>query len=187
MTKKKNQPKLKVKENTKNEPKNSEPTLDLSALKRFENLEDQEFRLTKIGSKRASRVGVGQSETGDFGLHTYEATDIMPEQIGALIMGRGFNYLRTSPIVAITDQDERSTTFETEGGIYKLEMFPTARPEPKTCHKCGTANNYKDMIMKMGGLLCIKCHVILCEPYVDEEYFNERARRCKEESSETDK
>lgn len=187
MTKKKNQPKLKVKENTKNEPKKSESILDLSALKRFEDIENQEFRLKKIGSKRASKVGVGQSETGDFSIITYEATDTLPESKGAFITGRGFSFLRTSPIVAITDQDERSTTFETEGGIYKLEMFPTARPEPKTCHKCGTANNYKDMVMKMGGLLCTKCHVILCEPYVDEEYFNERARRYKEESSETDK
>jgi hypothetical protein len=176
----------KKKKKEKTEPK-SESTLDLSALKRFENMEDQEFRLKKIGSKRASMVGVGQSETGDFSIITYEATDTLPESKGAFITGRGFSFLRTSPIVAITDQDERSTTFETEGGIYKLEMFPTARPEPKTCHKCGTSNNYKDMIMKMGGLLCTKCHVILCEPYVDEEYFNERARRAREsEESESE-
>lgn len=178
---------MKVKEKTETKVESSSSGLDLSALKRFENLEDQEFRLKKIGSKRASMVGVGQSETGDFSLHTYPANETMPEQIGAFITGRGFSYLRTSPIVAITDQDERSTTFETEGGIYKLEMFPTARPEPKTCSKCGTVNNYKDMIMKMGGLLCTNCHVILCEPYVDEEYFNERARRAREpEESESE-
>jgi hypothetical protein len=109
---------------TKTEEKGaSAPKLDLSALKRFENLEDQEFKLAKIGSKRASQVGVGQYEVGDFSLHVYEATETLPEQIGAFITGRGFSYLRTSPIVAVTAQDENSTTFETEGGIYKLEKY----------------------------------------------------------------
>jgi len=181
VTKKKNQLKLKVRESTKSEPSKVESELDLSALKRFENLENQEFKMTKIGSKRSSQVGVGQSETGDFSFHVYEATETMPEQLGAFITGRGFSFLRTSPIVAVTAQDENSTTFETEGGIYKLVKWPTPRPEPKKCTGCGKVNNYKDMIMKMGGLLCTKCNRILCEPYVDEEYFNERARRAKEQ------
>lgn len=175
MTKKAKQQKSKAKIE-KNE-------LDLSALKRFENLDPQEFRLTKTGSKRpSSAVGVGRGETGEFSLHIYEATETQPEQIGAFITGRGFSFLRTSPIVVITAQDERSTTFETEGGIYKLEMFPTARPAPITCSGCGTVNDYKDMTMKMGGLLCVNddCRRILCQPYVDEEFFNERARRAKE-------
>lgn len=98
--------------------------MDLSQLKRFENLENQEFKLTKIASKRPnSFVGVGQYEVGDFSLHVYEATDTLPEQIGAYITGRGFSFMRTSPIVAITDSDENSTTFETEGGVYKLEKY----------------------------------------------------------------
>lgn len=100
-----------------------ENKVDLSSLKRFENLDDQEFKLTKIGSKRASMVGVGQYEVGDFHIYTYEANDKLPEQYGAFITGRGFNYLRTSPIVKITDVTESSTTFETEGGIYKLEKY----------------------------------------------------------------
>lgn len=95
--------------------------LDISALKRFTKLENQEFKLTKIGSKRDSYVGVGQFEVGDFSLHEYPATETLPEQIGAFITGRGFGYLRTSPIVAVTAFDQNSTTFETEGGIYKLE------------------------------------------------------------------
>lgn len=68
-------------------------------------------------------VGVGMYEIGDFDLHTYPANETLPEQIGVIIAGRGFNFLRTSPIVAIVDQDEDSTTFETEGGIYKLEKY----------------------------------------------------------------
>jgi hypothetical protein len=97
--------------------------LDLAPLERFTKLEDQEFKLTKIGSKRDSYVGVGQYEVGDFSLMEYPATKDQPEAVGAFITGRGFNYLRTSPIVKIVDQDENSTTFETEGGVYKLEKY----------------------------------------------------------------
>lgn len=153
---------------------------DLKDLERFSKLEDQEFKLTKIGSKRSGRVGVGQSETGDFYLHTYEATDELPEQVGVAIKGRGFSYLRTSPIVKIVDTTEDSTTFETEGGIYKVEKFPPARPAPKKCDKCSTTTDLKDMDMKMGGLLCPNCRVILFAPHVDSEYFDERARRYRE-------
>jgi hypothetical protein len=123
VAKKKNQPKTEKTETVTNSPE-----LDLSGLKRFENLEDQEFKLSKIGSKRPnSLVGVGMYEVGDFSLMTYEATDTRPEQIGVFITGRGFNFLRTSPIVAIVDQDEDSTTFETEGGIYKIEKYASPK------------------------------------------------------------
>lgn len=116
--------KTETKEVVTKEVVTSSPGLDLSALKRFEKLEDEEFKLSKIGSKRPnSMVGVGMYEIGNFSFHVYEANDTLPEQIGVYIAGRGFNFLRTSPIVAITDQDENSTTFETEGGIYKLEKY----------------------------------------------------------------
>ncbi len=106
--------------------KKEESTLDLSALKRFENInvDDQQFKMTKIGSKRASYVGVGQYEVGSFEIYVYPATDTLPESYGGFINGHGIrDYLRTSPIVKITAQDENSTTFETEGGIYKLEKY----------------------------------------------------------------
>lgn len=97
--------------------------MDLKPLKRFLNSKDN-FKLTKIGSKReGSHVGVGQFETGDFYFHKYKKTKKLPAQIGVEIVGNGFNYLRTSPIVKIIDFDENSTTFETEGGIYKLEKI----------------------------------------------------------------
>ncbi|NJO48204.1 MAG: hypothetical protein HC840_00650 [Leptolyngbyaceae cyanobacterium RM2_2_4] len=98
-------------------------TLDLSKLERFTKLDDQEFIMKKIGSKRDSMVGVGQYEVGDFSLMEYPATENQPEAVGAFITGRGFNYLRTSPIVKIVAYDANSTTFETEGGIYKLEKY----------------------------------------------------------------
>jgi hypothetical protein len=47
------------------------------------------------------------------------------------------------------------------------------------CPKCKTKTDIKDMDMKMGGLLCPKCRVILFQPYVDEEYFEEYRRRQK--------
>lgn len=96
--------------------------VDLSSLERFLDY-DGEFKLTKIGSKRASRVGIGQYQNGDFYLVTIPESDEGPEGTAAAV-GRGFtSYLRTSPIVKIVDQDENSTTFETEGGIYKLEKY----------------------------------------------------------------
>lgn len=97
--------------------------VDLSPLERFLDTDDR-FKLTKIGSKRFSRVGVGQFETGDFDLVTIPEDQYGPAGQAARIVGDGFDsYLRTSPIVKIVDHDENSTTFETEGGIYKLEKI----------------------------------------------------------------
>ena len=97
--------------------------LDLAPLERFTKLEDQEFKMTKIASKRdGSMVGVGQYEVGDFSLMELSLKGA-PGAVGGFITGRGFNYLRTSPIVKIVDFDDRSTTFETEGGVYKLEKY----------------------------------------------------------------
>lgn len=72
------------------------------------------YTLTKIGSKRESKVGVGQCETGTASVCSVQGDP-------AMIVQRGFHYLRTSPIVKITENTETTVTFETEGGIYKLE------------------------------------------------------------------
>lgn len=96
--------------------------VNLSALERFTKSDD-EFKMTKIASKReGSMVGVGQYENGSFSLMELTIKGA-PGLVGALITGRGFHYLRTSPIVKIVDQDENSTTFETEGGVYKVERY----------------------------------------------------------------
>lgn len=50
----------------------------------------------------------------------------------------------------------------------------------KDCKRCNIFVETKDMDIKMGGLLCPKCRVILFAPYVDEEYFEEYRRRNKE-------
>ncbi len=97
--------------------------LNLKPLERFLNSEGR-FKLQKVESKRPnSFVGVGQFEIGDFYLHEYPETDKLPAQTGVEIVGNGFNYLRTSPIVKIVDHDQNSTTFETEGGVYRLEKY----------------------------------------------------------------
>lgn len=95
----------------------------LKALTRFLDSED-DFILIKTGSKRAdSRVWVSQYEIGSFSLHNYKGVADLPTCYGAFITGRGFSYLRTSPIVKILESTETSTSFETEGGFYKLEKY----------------------------------------------------------------
>lgn len=44
---------------------------------------------------------------------------------------------------------------------------------------CGGVINIKSLILKMGGLLCPHCNVIVYEPYVDSEYLKELERRTK--------
>lgn len=58
--------------------------------------------------------------------------------------------------------------------------------------KSGHENDIEKMILKMGGLLCVKCHTIVFQPYVDKEYFEEYNRRKagwdrEEESKHNDK
>lgn len=96
--------------------------IDLKSLERFLDSDD-EFKLTKIGSKRPSHVGVGQYQNGDFSLVTIPEDSYGPEGKGAYVSRGMTTGLRTSPIIKIIDHDESSTTFETEGGIYKLEKY----------------------------------------------------------------
>lgn len=95
---------------------------DLTDITRFEGLEG---KLTKIGSKRPnSQVVVSQNVKGDISLVSWPATDKSPEQFAVMVIGMGMSdYLRTSPIVKIVDATENSVTFETAGGVYKLERI----------------------------------------------------------------
>jgi hypothetical protein len=100
--------------------------MDFQALTRFQKSK-ADFKLTKIGSKRASSVGVGQFEVGELNIFEFkQRLDEKEPPMGVRIIdGRGFSggFLQTSPFVKIVDQDDQSTTFETEGGIYKLEKL----------------------------------------------------------------
>lgn len=44
---------------------------------------------------------------------------------------------------------------------------------------CSGVININSLILKMGGLLCPHCNVIVYEPYVDSEYLKELERRTK--------
>jgi hypothetical protein len=80
------------------------------------------FKLTKTGSKRDnSTVYIGESLKGSLTIHKLkkEKQDIVLVEI----QGRGFDFMRTSPVVKITDQTSDSILFETEGGFYKLETL----------------------------------------------------------------
>lgn len=55
------------------------------------------------------------------------------------------------------------------------------------CKDCKTVTEIKDMPIKMGGLLCPNCRLILFQPYVDPEYFVELARRRKEQEQKEKK
>lgn len=96
--------------------------IELTDLTRFEGAEG---RLTKISSKRSnSQVAVSQKVTGDISVITWPATKTQPEQCGVLVVGMGISdIIRTSPVVKIVNTTENSTTFETQGGVYKLEKL----------------------------------------------------------------
>lgn len=95
--------------------------MNLESLKRFVG---KEVRLTKKESKRPNwSVEVGHVSKGEFNLHFYPATGKLPEALGAEVVGNGFQFTRTSPIVKVVDESENSAIFETEGGVYVVETL----------------------------------------------------------------
>jgi hypothetical protein len=85
----------------------------------------KECSLTKIASTRENwSVTPGMIEYGEV-----EFKDIPPYSEGpnattggyGVYVGRGFHYIRTSPVVKVVDVTETSVTFTTEGGVYLLE------------------------------------------------------------------
>lgn len=94
-------------------------------LSKFNKFMGKECKLTKIGSKRENYfVDVGHSQHGEMDLYEYLQTDTSPAATGVILRARGFNFLRTSPIVKVTDETSDSLIFETEGGVYKLDLVP---------------------------------------------------------------
>jgi len=86
------------------------------AFTRFENSED-EFNLTKVESNgRASFISTGQGVRGSFYIKDFE-----DGTYGIKVHGRGFDFIRTSPVVKVVDETETSVVFQTMGGVYKLE------------------------------------------------------------------
>lgn len=82
--------------------------------------EDAEYRLTKIFSSRVGQIDVGDSVSGHLSI---------VEVIGkpGVLVSRGFrDTIRTSPVVSIVEVKDNAVTFETEGGVYRLEKLPNA-------------------------------------------------------------
>ena len=115
-----------------NKIKVAEEILDLvpQALK---DLEVGRYRLTKTENFRTGFIYEGDSVTGDLEIvATYgqvkpgDSDDLKP---GVRVVNDNYHggndnrYIRTSPVVKVVDQSENSVTFQTEGGIYKLEKL----------------------------------------------------------------
>lgn len=98
----------------------TEDHMNLEALTRFQHL-DVDFQLTKLKTKRPSSVRVGKSEVGRFKLLEFQESSEGPAGVAVVVYG--YNFLKTSPVIKIVDQDDKSTTFETEGGFYKLSKL----------------------------------------------------------------
>ena len=87
----------------------------------FKNLEQGTYKLTKTENFRAGFVYSGDTVTGPL-----EIVEIIGKPgvkvLNANMRGpRDTAYIRTSPIVKVVDKTENTVTFETEGGVYKLE------------------------------------------------------------------
>ena len=93
----------------------AEDVLDLIP-EEFKNLDDLDYKLTKIGSTRSSKIGVGHYNRGVVRIVSLSGLPAVS------VTGYHFNdYLRTSPITGIIDSAQDEITFSTEGGVYKLE------------------------------------------------------------------
>ena len=86
----------------------------------FNNLPKQiVYKLTKIKNTRpaaTARIQSGQYVTGFLKL-----VEVQGEP--AVSVSDGYSTIRTSPIVAIIEQQGINITFQTEGGTYQLEIL----------------------------------------------------------------
>lgn len=151
-------------------------------LTKFDRFKGQYCRLTKTGSKREnSRIDVSQYEEGDASILEFPVNENYPTaQFAVMVVGPGWHrMLRTSPIVAILEETETSIKIETAGGFYTLEYVSSVNDFCK-CERCNKGFELKILTMKMGGLLCPDCSVILFYPGSRE--YNYELKRRREES-----
>lgn len=84
-------------------------------LKVFKHDQESLYTLTKTKAKRVrSGVDVHQTITGY--LDAIERNGDL-----YILVGRGFDYIRTSPVVKIIKKTKFTLRFETEGGEYLLK------------------------------------------------------------------
>jgi len=84
-----------------------------------------QYRLEKIGNKDPyTFVPIGMYAEGDMTI-----VNVL-DKPGIRVKGPGReNYLRTSPVMFIINNDENSVRFETEGGIYLLTKLKEKKNE----------------------------------------------------------
>ena len=90
----------------------------------FYHLEDTEYTLTKVASKRFSMVPIGHSERG----HVSIINQFNDAHI--CVMGKGFyDTLCTSAVVGVVNSAPDYIEFETEGGVYLLQRIEQDKTE----------------------------------------------------------
>lgn len=84
---------------------------------------DSEYRLTKIHMKRQSMVYSGDRVNGLLTLPEIpgEPLEVFMVKVTNSRLD-GLRYIRTSKVVRVISQSPQSVAFETEGGIYLLEV-----------------------------------------------------------------
>ena len=73
--------------------------------------------ITKLSQKREGMINSGYTHRGPFTLGEYSDGTTYAR------VGRGINTMSTSPILKELDVTEDSVTFETEGGVYKVQKL----------------------------------------------------------------
>lgn len=96
----------------------NEEVLDL-VPNEFLNLEDVDYRLTKTENFRPGIVYSGDSVVGPLSIVNVLGKPGI--KVLSSSVSRDITYLRTSPVVKVLDVTKDTITFQTEGGVYKLE------------------------------------------------------------------
>lgn len=79
---------------------------------------DAEYRLTKVEAFHdKTMVYTGDTVVGSLDFVQVPTT----EKVGVRVFRSFSQYIRTSPVVKVLDATEGTVTFQTEGGVYKIE------------------------------------------------------------------
>lgn len=87
-------------------------------LKKFDRFKDKYVYLTKVEKLReVSYVAVGKIQRGEMSIFTWDDGEFAVEVIGSFK-----DFVRTSPVVMVLDETEKSIRFQTHGGVYLMEV-----------------------------------------------------------------
>lgn len=89
---------------------------NMTKLTRFLEHTKAKFKLTKLQAKRPLTLPSGSSAVGYLSIMNRDGRPFV-------LVSTESDYIRTSPIVRIVSFSKTSTTFETQGGIYRLKLL----------------------------------------------------------------